>query len=476
MSGARDAGQAGTSGTRGCYAWALFEFARTPYFGLVFIFAFAPYFAETVVGDPVRGQEIWSLTNTIVGIFVGLLAPVFGAVADRMGRRKLWLAAVVAVMVPACFALWFAMPGARGGLAVPAIAALIVVLNVSFEFGQVFHNSMLPALAAGRSVGWLSGLGIALGNVGNFLATLFVLVAIALPASGDASLSAGGSPWPGLDIAEYEQDRIVGPISGLWLLLGSLPFFLWTPDTARAGVRMRQAVTEGLQQLLITLRRARELSNVGLYLVTRMLYNDGMVAIQAYSGIIAVGVFKWGLSELLLFSICLSPCTIFGATLGGWLDRRFGSKRVIQISVVATGIFLVGALSMTPTRILFLPYVAGAPLWDFPYFRTLPEILFIVMYQALALGVTTTFVSSRAMMARISPEGMFAQFFGLYAVSGWATAFLGHGLVASFTALFRDQRLGFGAVLLLLVPAAALMGLVREERSVLAVGSPGRKL
>jgi UMF1 family MFS transporter len=453
--------------TLACYSWALFEFARTPYFGLVFIFAFAPYFAEVVVGDAVRGQEIWSLTNTIVGICVGLLAPLMGALSDCAGRRKPWLAAVVAVMVPACFALWFAMPEAQGGLPVLAIAALIIILNVSFEFGQVFHNSLLPLLAGGRNIGWLSGLGIALGNVGNLLATVFLLFFIALPASGDVLLSFLPDPsWLGLDVARHEQDRIVGPLSGLWLLLASLPFFLWTPDHAPTGMRLRQAVRSGLQQLWTTVKRAREFSNVGLFLVTRMLYNDGMVAIQAYSGIIAVGMFKWNLTALLLFSICLSPCTIFGAQLGGWLDRRFGSRRVIQLSVIGTAVFLIGALSMTPNQILFLPYdtAAAVPLWSIPFFQTLPEVLFIIMYQGLALMVTTTFVSSRAMMARISPPEMSSQFFGLYAVSGWATAFLGHGLVAFFTATFADQRIGLGAVVLLLVPGAALMSWVREAR------------
>jgi UMF1 family MFS transporter len=58
---------------------------------------------------------------------------------------------------------------------------------------------------------------------------------------------------------------------------------------------------------------------------------------------------------------------------------------------------------------------------------------------------------------------MMAQFFGLYAVSGWATAFLGHGLVSLFTRIFEDQRTGFSAVLLLLVPAALLMARVRER-------------
>jgi UMF1 family MFS transporter len=434
--------------------------------GLIFIFAFAPYFAETVVGDPVRGQEVWSLANTLVGVCVGLLAPIVGAVADRTGRRKRWIATVLAVMVPCCFALWYAMPGAVGGLPVMAIAVLIIVLNVSFEFGQVFHNAMLPSLTTTRDIGRVSGLGLAVGNVGGLLATVLLLVGIALPVSGDLMVwFVPDAPLLGLNPSEHEHDRIVGPLSGLWMLLFSLPFFLGTPDLPGTSVGIRAAAGEGLRQLWITIRRAREYSNVGLYLVARMLYNDGMVAIQAYSGIIAVGLFRWELTALLLFAVSLSPFTILGSLLGGWLDQRFGSKRTIQAAVAGTGVFLVGAISMAPDRILFMAYdgASAAPLWSFPYFQTLPEVLFVVMYMALAMMVTVAFVSSRAMMARISPPAMMAQFFGLYAVSGWATAFLGHGLVSLFTRIFEDQRTGFSAVLLLLVPAALLMARVRER-------------
>lgn len=450
----------------GRYAWAMFEFARTPYIGLIFIFAFAPYFAGTVVGDPVRGQEVWSLANTIVGVCVGLLAPILGAAADRTGRRKVWLGGVVAIMVPCCLALWFAMPGAAGGLPVVAIAALVVVANVSFEFGQVYHNAMLPSVTTMATLGRTSGLGLAMGNVGALLATAVLLVGIALPATGALSLwFVPDEPLWGLDPAVHEHDRIVGPLAGAWLLVFTVPFFLWTPDEPGTGVGLRTAAADGMRQLFATVRRAREYSNVGVYLLARMLYNDTMVAIQAYSGIIATGLFRWDLTALLLFAVSLSPFTILGGLLGGWLDYRFGSKKTIVMSVIGTAVFLIGAVSMAPDRVLFMPYdaAAAAPLWTFPYFQTLPEVLFVVMYMMLALMVTVAFVSSRAMMACVSPPQMMTQFFGLYAVSGWATAFLGHGLVALFTWLFASQRLGFSAVLLLLVPALWLLAKVRER-------------
>lgn len=41
--------------TRGQVSWAMFQWARDPYVIVVTIYIFAPYFSNTVVGDPVRG-------------------------------------------------------------------------------------------------------------------------------------------------------------------------------------------------------------------------------------------------------------------------------------------------------------------------------------------------------------------------------------------------------------------------------------
>ena len=70
----------------GQVSWALFEFSRSPYLSLVTIYVIAPYFTNTVIGDPIRGQG--RRTNTIAGFMVAILAPLTGAMSDRMGRRN----------------------------------------------------------------------------------------------------------------------------------------------------------------------------------------------------------------------------------------------------------------------------------------------------------------------------------------------------------------------------------------------------
>ena len=454
---------------RGQLSWALFEFARSPYISLVYVFVFPPYFASVVIGDPVRGQEAWSLANTIVGICVAVLAPLLGAISDRTGPRKPWLASVALIMSVSCMLLWFAMPGARDGLPVDVILLLVIILATCFQFTEVFHNAMLASIATPARVGGLSGLGIATGNLGTLTAMIVMLFGVALPASG---MTLGGllpdEPLFGLDPATHEHSRIAGPVAGVWFLVFIVPLLLWTPDRPATGVSARRAVREGLEQLWLTLKRARRVSNVALFLLARMLYTDAKVAILAYSGIYAAGVFGWELAELLLFALLLAPFSISGGFIGGWLDNRLGSKRAIQLSVGLTCIGMVGAVSTTPRQILFaFPYdaaVAG-PLWSFPYFQTLPEIVYLLTFALLAITITAAFCTSRSMMARIAPISMMNQFFGLYALSGTATAFLGHALVASFTRALNSQRAGFASLIILLLAGLAVMFRVRQERA-----------
>jgi len=458
----------GFADLRGRVSWAAFEFARSPYISLVYIYVFAPYFANSVIGDPVKGQEAWSFANTLVGVCVAVLAPVLGAVADRTGGRKPWLLGLVAIMAPACIALWWAMPGAQGGLPLGVIFALIVILATSFQFTDMFHSSMLPSLAPPARIGGLSGLGLAVGNFGTMLGLIVMLFGVALPASGLVQLDfIPERPLFGLDPATHEHERIAGPVAGIWFVLFAAPMFLWTPDRPSTGVPLRRAAREGLEQLWQTLRRARQVANVGLYLLARMLYTDGKVAIIAYAGIYAVGTFNWDLGALLLFGVILAPCGIVGGLSGGLIDNRFGSKRAIQISVGGTCLGLLGAVSITPTEILFIPYdaVAAGPLWSFPYFRTLPEVIYVGMFMILSATVGAAFANSRTMMARIAPLSMMGQFFGLYGLSGTATSFLGHGLVATFTRLFHSQRAGVASILILLLAGLTLLHWVREERA-----------
>lgn len=451
---------------RGQVSWALFEWARNPYYILISIYIFGPYFSTEVIGDPVKGQEIWGYINGFSGAVTACLAPFLGAIADKVGRRKPWIAAFVVMMFPAILLLWLATPG-DAGVGILAVAVALTIAGTGSAFSEVFHNAMLPSIVPYGRLGSLSGLGLALGNGGALVILVAMLYAFALPATGlfDWDFLPDQVLF-GLDVSTFEHDRISAPISAVWLLVFSVPLLLFTPDQRGTGVTAGAAVRAGLADVWQTVRTLRRYRNIAIYLVARMFFNDGKVAIMTFGMIYASGVFGWGGAERLLVGIFLTVFAVAGGVIGGWLDDLFGSKRAIVVTIGGNMVALAAALTITPTSIFFVEFEGLAePVWDFAFFRTVPELVYLGISILFALFITSAYANSRTLLARIAPQQEMTKFFGLYALSGQVTTFIAPILVAFCTGYFDSQRAGMASILLLLGLGLALMAFVKEQRS-----------
>ena len=434
----------------GQVSWALYEWARNPYYILVTIYVFAPYFSNVVVGDPVRGQEIWGYTTSIAGIILALTGPVLGAVADAVGARKPWLFACTVIAVPAMASLWFARPGM--GENILPVAASLIIAGLLFEYSVIFHNAMLPSLAPRGRVGALSGLGLALGNVSGVLVFLFVLFAWEWT----------DHPAFGFDREAYEPERAIGLITGLWFALFSLPLFLFTPDNPGTGTRLVPAIREGVGSLLHTILQLRRYRNVGLFVIARMIYTDAFGITLAFTGIYAAGIFGWGSNMLVIYGIVLSVVAAIGSVIGGMIDDRLGSRRTLLLALgIGIGMNIV-TVSISSTSILFIPVSDAKILGEL----SLPECVFFLNSFLGAFSIVAGLASSRTLMARLSPPSMVGEFFGLFAFSGNVTAFLGPVSVAFVTGLFQSQRAGLSVTIPFLLVGALLLFPVKEEQTI----------
>ncbi|MGQ0533758.1 MAG: MFS transporter [Caulobacteraceae bacterium] len=445
---------------RGAWSWALFEWARNPWVLLGTIYVFAPYVSNVVIGDPVRGQALIASWHTTAGIIIAITAPFLGAATDRMGRRKPLLAVCIAALA-ACIAVkWWALPGGEG-LPIWAVGLATTAAGVSFVYTEVLHNSMLTRAAPPGAVSQVSGLGLALGNAASVLLLVFVLVTMALPGQVDLPFLPD-APMFGLDPAQHEPSRIVTLLCAVWLIVFSIPIFLYTPDLTTTGERFGAALVNGFGNVVRTVRKLRDYDNVVLFLVARMLYADGKTAILIFSGVYASGVMGWDLLEMLAYGILLSIFAVSGGVLSGWLDHAAGLKRAVVIEIGTTLLCLVAMVSMSPTSIFFMPVGPGVAVWDSLVFATAPELAYLGFAVVIAISITAAYGSSRALMARLAPAGMEGEVFGLYALSGSATAWLAPGLVAYFTTAYQSLRAGFASIALLLLVGLILLLFVKS--------------
>jgi UMF1 family MFS transporter len=448
----------------GQWSWAMYEWARNPYVLVITIYLFAPYFANEVVGEGVRGQGLAGAIQSYSGIIIAVLAPFLGAIADNGGRRKPWIALYTVLMAAAMLPMWFAMPHSIGWQLF-FVGALIAAANVAFEFSAVFHNSLLPSIASARGVAGLSGLGLALGNAAGIVLLLFMLIALSLPGHVPWNFIPAHPIW-GVDQAAHEPERLSGPLCAIWLLVFSLPLFFFTPDRPSTNMPLRRAMVEGVKGVIRTTRSLKHYRNIGWYLLARLFFNDGMTAVLTFGGIYASSIFHWGPIAMLVFGIELSVFAVLGGFVGGWLDNAFGSKTAIFVSIGGTTVFGLIALTMGPDRILwFIPYDVNAPhLWSAPFFNTWPEIIYLMIVNFIAVLITAGYANSRTMLARIAPTEKMTEFFGLYSLSGQSTSFLATGFVGWLTLASQSQRIGLLGETLFLVAGLALMFFVKEER------------
>jgi UMF1 family MFS transporter len=434
-------------------SWVAFEWGRNPYFILVGIYIYGPYFQNQIVGDPVLGQALWADIWAYAGLSVALGAPILGAIADAGGPRKPWLLFFSLLLALASSLLWFGQPGGAG-LSIFAIGALIVIANVGYDASIVFHGAMLPSIAKEGGIGRLSGVGYALGNLAGLLLLVFVLVFIFLPEN----------PLFGLNRDAHEHERVVGPLAALWFMIFCIPFFLWTPDRKPSGLALSKVVRNGLASVTNTVRSLNQYRNVGAYLLSRMIYNDGLNMMLTFGGIYASGVFGWGVIEIAAYGIVLSPFAALGGFAGGIIADRIGTKTALRLSLSGTILFGFLSLGFAPDRVwFFFSYLEGLEALPLPVFATLPELLYIGAVAGVAICVVATYANSRAMMARIAPRRKMTEFFGLYALSGEATAFAAPLAVGITTRLTDSQQWGMAAILVFLAIGLVGLSFVREE-------------
>jgi UMF1 family MFS transporter len=412
---------------RGLFGWCLYDWANSAFPTVITTFVFSAYFTKAIAADEISGTAQWGIAISLSGLFVALLSPFLGAIADHGGRRKPWMFVLTLLCVVASALLWLARPETNFIILALSLAALA---NFAFEMAMVFYNAMLPDLVPRQRIGRLSGWGWGLGYAGGLVCLGLILVL----------LVQAETPIFGLDKESFEHIRATGPMVAIWMAVFAAPFFLWTPDRPDQGISFAAALKRGIATLIDTFRRVREYSQIVRFLIARMMYTEGLNTLFTFGGIYAAGTFGMEFDELILFGIALNVTAGLGAAAFAWVDDRIGPKRTILIAV--TGLAVLGAV---------LLFVEGKALfWTF----ALPLGIFVGPAQA----------ASRTMMARLAPPRMMTEMFGLYALSGKATAFLGPALLAWMTVVFASQRAGMAVIMVFFLLGLVLLMGVADKR------------
>ena len=391
------------------FSWCLYDWASSAFPAVITTFVFATYFTKAVAPDPISGTAMWGHAASLAGLAIALLGPVLGAVADHGGRQKPYLAFFTGIAALACAAMWFVTPDASSVL---RALVLFAVATVAFELATIFYNSLLPKVATHETLGRVSGWGWGLGYVGGIFCLAFVLFAFVQ----------APEPLLGLDKATAENVRIVGPFTALWWLVFALPL-LFVLREGPSQMRPVSAIKRGLGDMKGLVAFLKAHPTVAWFLLANMIYTDGLTTLFAFGAIYASGTFGMALDEVIMFGIALNLTAGIGAFGFAWLDDKLGSRRTIAIGLVCLTLIGAGLLVVeSKTAFWILGVMIG------PFFGPVQA-------------------ASRSLAARLAPEAQRAQVFGLFALSGRITAFLGPAILGTVTLLADSQRVGMATIL-----------------------------
>jgi len=449
----------GKTSLPGLFGWVMFDWSTQPFYTLVTTFLFAPYFSNVFVNDG-RGAAWWGYAMGLAAIIVAICSPLIGAMADARGRIKPLSAVFCVAFVIGQALLWYAEPGALDRLWL--IVGALIVATCCAEFVTVLNNSLMPRLVPQDQLGRLSGTGWAVGYIGG-LVSLILLAAFVLinPETGKTIL--GLDPLIAND-ASRPGDRFVGPFCGLWFAIFVMPFFLFTPDATAPQGRDKVSIGDALRSLGETIRNVGHYRDIALFLVAYLLFIDGLLAIFTFGGIYAASTFGWQSLMLARFGLILTVAGGVGAFLGGFLDDRIGSKRVIVGALVLLMIASLGVISIDQTHVLFGIEVA-MPETGRSLFNSAGEVVYIAFGVLIGLASGPLQSASRSLLGRMAPSEHMSEFYGLFAFSGKVSAFAAPLTIGLITDLTGSLRLGMASILAFLGIGLVVMLAVRTVRA-----------
>ncbi|MBN1155169.1 MFS transporter [candidate division KSB1 bacterium] len=377
-------------------SWILYDFANTMYSMNVV----SMYFSTWIVVDLGLKDSYVSYANSVSMILVALSMPIIGEISDRFNKKMDFLLLFTLICVGST-----AMIGVAGiyasAMQRTVLLAIIffIIANYAYQGSLVFYNSLLPYVCSERSIGRVSGYGVAIGYLGSIFGLLMVLPFV----EGDIY---------GLKIPFIEGGGSVASFipTAILFMLFSVPIFLYVkePDriisTHQSGIN----ISKSFRKVIDGLTNTRKYPGVSRFLISKFFYEDAIQTIIIFMAVYAQKVVGFSKSETTTFFIAIIPAAIVGSIIFGILTDHIGPKKTLEIVLYGWIISLVLVLL---TNEVWIFWVLGC---------------FIGIFMG------STWTSARPLLISLAPKEMLGEFFGLYSFSGKVAAIVGP-LVWAFT-------------------------------------------
>jgi UMF1 family MFS transporter len=374
-------------------AWYLYDFGNSAYAAVILLAVFSRYFVEEVAGDSaLPGTTLWNYAVVIAALFVAVLSPILGTIADFSKSKKKLLAVFTALAVISTALLFFVQ---KGDILIGMI--FFILAEIGYRASQVFYDSLLVDVSTPETIGKVSGNGWAMGMLGGILCLVLVLIPIQV---------VGGTLMV----------RLAFIITAAFFLVSSIPLFLRVkqinePETLPPGVSTVRMAFKKLGETFRDVKRYKEFIK---YALAFLIYNDGIMMLMDNAALIAAIMYGFETSELIILIIILQVAGAAGSFFFGWISHRYSSKQAIVYALLML-MAVIGCLYISDSKLLF--YFIGA---------------------LAGFSLSGVQAVSRTLVSQLSPQTKVTEFYGFLSVAGRTSTAVGPFVFGSTFALMLN--------------------------------------
>lgn len=304
-------------------AWAFFDWANSAYSLVISTAIFPIYYIAmspdsiNILGYSFSNSAVYSYSISFAYIFIAIIAPVLGGIADFGNKRLYFLRIFTTIGAFSCVCLYFF----DGTPMVWLGTVAFIISTIGFAGSLIFYDSFLPSIASEENYDRVSATGYAFGYVGSVILLLFILLMSQKPEmfgfTPDSSM-----PY-----------RLGFVLVGVWWF-GFAQFSFRRLPKDNSDKMDKDIISKGYSEIKKVFRELKGQTNLVLYLASFFFYSAGVQTIIYLATVFAEKELNFESSELILTVLILQVVAILGAYLFSQVSQRSGSKKALVIMII----------------------------------------------------------------------------------------------------------------------------------------------
>ncbi|MCP2502507.1 MAG: MFS transporter [Candidatus Thalassarchaeaceae archaeon] len=322
--------------------YALYDWAKSAFETSVTVAVLPAWYAylflkanglTTTIGSiEMQGDAIWSFAVAFGTLFVALISPSLGVIADRRRIKMWWLRILTYVGAGSTFLLAFA-PMLPIDTQWVWLMVFFMLANVGLNGAGVFYNALLPHIGTDDEMDRISNLAFAYGYLGGGLLLLVHLVMV-LSLDGDWVIP------------------FVMASSGIWWYGFALFTFKWVPEppieNEMDSLGFTASAKLAFSEIRKTIGEIEKFRTLFIYMLAYFFFIDGINSVTALGGVFGSTVLGITTVDLIVTILAIQFVAWPSALMFTRLASKIGTKSALNVSLVGWVVLCFAALSFAP--------------------------------------------------------------------------------------------------------------------------------